>query len=300
MKRLLLKILGAVLVLLILIQLIPPVKTLKDNPFVINPGDRPLIIAHGGAKLLYPENTMIAFDGSAKIGVDILEMDILITKDGVLVAHHDETIDRMSDGKGKVSEYTYQELLGFNFGYGFKDLSGQYSYRNSHVEIPTVEEIIQKHQYTPMVIELKNKGELGYRAAEELKALIDKYGIQDSVMVASFHDDVLKHFKRVADNSIKTSTSSKETAKFVIMNLGLVDLFYFGNDSALQIPLKHSGIPLDRKGLIRSAHRRNMAVHYWTINDKEQMRRLINLGADGIITDRPDIMKELLREIGFR
>ena len=299
MKRRFLKVLGVIFILFLLIQLIPPKKVTDYNPYMIKNTGRPLVIAHGGAKVLYPENTMVAFDGSADMDVDMLEMDVRITKDGILVTHHDLTIDRMSDGEGKVSQYTYDELLKFNFGHDFVDLKGDYPYRESPVLLPKLEDVFKKHGNFPMVVEIKDDGDLGIKASQELKRLIYEYNMDDKIIIASFNDDVLKYFKEITNDSILTSTANDESGTFVKLNIAFLDLFYFGNDEAIQIPLEHSGVALDKKRLINSAQRRNMVVHYWTINDPEEMKHLIELGADGIITDRPDLMQNVLKEMGY-
>src|SRR6056297_1293931 len=104
----------SVLLLFVLPSCVPEQDFLPENPYMIEEGGRPWVIAHGGAKQLWPENTMPAFEGSAQLGVDMLEIDMKITKDEVLVCHHDNTIDRMSDGEGELGDFTYEELLAFN------------------------------------------------------------------------------------------------------------------------------------------------------------------------------------------
>lgn len=301
--KIFLKAFAIIVLFFIAIQIIPPAKTTASNPFILKKGDKPQIIAHGGAKLLFPENTMVAFDGSAGIGVDILEMDIRITKDGVLVTHHNETIDETSNGKGRVIDLTFDELQKFNFGYNFKSLEGKYTYRDKEVKIPTLEDVIKKYNSYNMIIELKDEGETGFKAAEKLKELLTKYNMENKVIIASFNDDVLNYFKKITGGKIRTSTAHDETQKFTILHLLFSDLFYFGEDSAFHPPTTHGFIGLtihfDTKRFIRSAHRRNMAVQYWTINDKEEMKKLIEIGADGLMTDRPDLMKELLSEMGY-
>lgn len=298
-KKNILKLIVFLLLLLIILQLIPPRKIIHANPYLIPKGTRPLVIAHRGASGLHPENTMVAFDGSIEIGVDVLEMDLHITKDGELVVHHDATIDRTSNGSGSVYDFSYDELLEYNFGYEFKNSNGEYPFRDSYVKIPKIDEVFHKYPSMTMIIELKNTGILGYAAGEKLALLITQYNMQDKVMVASFHDDVLNHFNKITNGTISTSTANNETRRFVILNLLFMDFFYSGDGVALQLPLKASGIDLTRKRLIQSIHRRNIALQYWTINNEDDMRRLIKLGADGIMTDYPDILLQVLSEMGY-
>ncbi|MFY0672080.1 MAG: glycerophosphodiester phosphodiesterase [Bacteroidia bacterium] len=273
-------------------------KIIETNEFIISENVAPLIIAHGGSKALFPENTMLAFDESVKIGVDALEMDVCLTKDEILVTHHDKTIDRMSDGEGAVYNYTFADLLNFNFGYDFVDLKGDKPYKNSKVEIAKLESVIEKYSNYPLIIEIKDEDELGKKAADLLTALIDKYGIKSTTIIASFHDNIIDYIID-KDNGFLVSTAESEARRMVITTKSGMTLFYKPSAMALQLPMESAGLNLTRKRIIKHAHKRNMAVHYWTINNKEDMKLLIENGADGLITDRPDLMNEVLIEMGF-
>lgn len=278
---------------------VPEQDFLPQNPYIIEEGGRPWVIAHGGSKKLWPENTMVAFDGSVDLGVDVLEIDMKITKDDVLVCHHDQTIDRMSDGEGDLEEYTYDELLAFNFGEGFESPDGSFPYQEDTVRICSLEEVFDRYQDMYYTVEIKDRGERGIRAGELLKALVEKYQLEERMIVACFDDEVLTAFQALKNNNIPVSTSQKEATKFVITAKTLTGVFYAPEAVALQLPMEQSSLNLTKKHVINSAHKHNMAVHYWTIDDKEDMRMLIENGADGLMTDRPDIMLELLEEMGY-
>lgn len=279
---------------------VPRQDMLEVNTFRIEKGSRPWIIAHGGAKKLYPENTPFAFAQVQQYNIDALEMDVCLTKDDILVTHHDLTIDRMSNGTGDLIAYTYQELLAFNFGYGFQDLQGNYPYRDSiSISLGTLEHVMTQYGNMPLNIELKNRGENGKRAAEKLLELVEKYDLFDQVLIASFSDEILNHLVEISDGKIPISTSEEETKDLVFSGLSAADYLYRPTAVAAQIPTRNSGINLATQRIINACHRRDMAVHYWTINEKEEMRKLIEMGADGLITDRPDLMQEVLTELGF-
>lgn len=282
---------------ILLLSCVPEQKIIEDNPFIIDEGKTPWIIAHGGSKALWPENTMMAFDGSMNIGVDALEMDVNLTKDGILVTHHDETIDRMSDGEGKVADYTYEELLQFNFGDGFVDTDGNTPYKNQNVPLAALEDVIIRYPSTPLIIEIKNSEELGEKAADELIRLIDAYQIQSHTIVASFSDDVIEYLSEETNNSLLVSAPSQQARRLVISTKSGFGLLHWPKSVAAQLPMESSGLNLAKKRIVKSAHRHNMAIHYWTINNKEDMELLIDLGADGLITDRPDLMKEVLKDL---
>jgi glycerophosphoryl diester phosphodiesterase len=285
--------------ILLLGSCVPEQQLLPDNQFLIDEGSRPWVIAHGGAKQLFPENTMMAFEGSYNIGVDALEMDIKITSDDILVCHHDHDIDRMSDGTGMLNDFTLEALKAFNFGDGFKDLDGNYPYRDTIIEICVLEDVFERFPDSYFVVEIKDREEQGEKAAEVLYDLIEKYYLKDRIIVASFDDKTLSHFSEVSGSSVPISASEKEARQFVITSKALVGIFYRPDAVAVQLPLEQAGLNLAKGHVIESAHRHNMAVHYWTINDPEEMEELIDLGADGLITDRPDLMNDLLDEMGY-
>ncbi|MCI4668539.1 MAG: glycerophosphodiester phosphodiesterase [Bacteroidia bacterium] len=278
---------------------VPQQKLAPSNPFLLEDGMRPWIIAHGGSKDLFPENTMIAFNGSVQIGIDALEIDLCMTKDEQIVCHHDLTIDRTSDGEGDLINYTFEELQEFNFGADFTDIDGMMPYKDSLVHIPLLQEVIESFPSMPLIIELKNRAENGKRAAEKLKDLLDNYDLKDRVIVASFSKEVLDHFAEITDNKYMVSGSEAEVEDFVFSGLSGVAFLYRPKSVAVQIPMSQAGINLSTRRIINSAHSRNMAVHYWTIDDKDDMKLLLDNGADGLITDRPDLMWEVLEEMGF-
>lgn len=285
--------------ILLLGSCVPEQQLLPENRFLIEEGSRPWVIAHGGSKQLFPENTMMAFKGSYEIGVDALEMDIKITSDNILVCHHDQDIDRMSDGTGSLNDFTLEELKKFNFGDGFKDLNGNYPFQDTLIEICALEDVFDRFRGSYFVVEIKDRDDRGEKAAEVLYDLIEKYKLKDRIIVASFDDETLSHFSEISGSSVPISASEKEAKQFVITTKALVGIFYRPNAVAVQLPLEQAGLNLAKGHVIESAHRHNMAVHYWTINDPEIMEELIDLGADGLITDRPDLMNDLLSKMGY-
>jgi glycerophosphoryl diester phosphodiesterase len=303
MKKILkmfLRVVLLVILIFLVIQLIPAAKVIEDNPFTKASYGRPLIIAHGGSKDLFPENTMTAFDGSMAIGVDMLEIDVCLTKDNVLITHHNLTIDDMTNGTGYVRDYTLVELKAFNFGYGFKSLEGNHSYRDDFVPVTTLEMVFQKYPDILYNVELKDKDENGKEAAKALLSLIEKYEMEDRILVPSFSDESINYFREISHGQILTSSAREETKRFIYMHLAQVDnLDRNLKFQSMQLPTEDSGVNLATKAIINDAKKRNIAIHYWTIDDPDTMKKLIEMGVDGIITDRPDIMNEVLRELGY-
>lgn len=273
-----------------------PVSEIPEKSFFKN--DRPLVIAHQGGELLAPSNTMAAFTKAANMGVDVLETDLHITKDGFLVAIHDPTVDRTTNGHGKVADMTLAELQQLDAGFHFKDLDGQYSYRGKGVVIPTAEEIFQKFGNMRIEFEIKddNPPERMEEIASKLWSLIEKYHMEDKILVGSFDQDILDTFEKYAKGRVAISAGKQEVKSFVIFHKFFLRNLYQPRVDAFQLPVEDSGFDLTDKKLIAGAHRRGIQMHYWTIDDPKEMKRLIDAGADGILTNRPDLLLKILEE----
>ncbi len=283
----------------LVLQMLPPRGVVPEpNSWRPRAGQRPLVIAHAGGQGLRPSNTLAAFAHSAGLGCDVLEMDLRLTRDGVLVVIHDETIDRTSDGQGRVIDFTVGELKQRNFGYKFKDQAGARPYRDQPVPIPTLEEVFTRFPQMPMVVELKDRTANGAKAATVLTELIRRFDREARTMVAAFDDATLDEFRRVSAGRVFTASPMERTRRFVLYNRAWLDWLAPTVDQALQIPVAAAGFQLDTPHLLSAAHRRNLAVHYWTVNDPTEMKRLIALGADGLMTDYPDRLLAVLKEIG--
>lgn len=303
MKKLLKTVVSAVLFFAVLwgiIQFLPVGQVAAVNPFMKTTYGRPLIIAHGGAKDLFPENTMVAFDGSMAIGVDMLEIDVCLTADDVLITHHNLTIDATTDGTGPVHSYTFEELEAFNFGAKFVALDGSMPYKDDHVAVTSLESVFAKYPEMLFNVEIKDEGDVGLRAAELLYDMIVAYNLEAQVLVPSFSDANIQQFRAVSMGNIMTSSASDETKLYIYLHLvGLSNLLRHVPYESMQLPPSDSGIRLDSDRLMGEARRRNIAIHYWTIDDPAIMKSLIRKGADGIITDRPDLMHAVLAEMGY-
>lgn len=252
-----------------------------------------LVIAHRGGKNLAPENTMVAFRNADSIGADVLEMDIRLSRDSVLVCHHDATINRCSDGIGSIAEKTYAQLATYNFGYHFRDFKNELTFRDKKVRIPTTREVLKSFPKRTFMIEVKESGERGKLAADSLIYLIERFNLHERVILGSFHDEICAYLKST-DNSLNVCAGKKAITRFVLSKkLGLGFLTRTQYD-ALPLPMKSMGMRLYRKSLIRTAKKKNYDLYYWTVNDIESMRKLLANGVDGIITDRPDQLLSIL------
>lgn len=293
-KRTKIKITSAILIALMLfiaiIQYIP-VQPLENQAF-LKKGKRPLIIAHQGGDGMAPGNTLAAFSLSEKLEVDMLEMDVHLSKDKEVVVIHDATVDRTTNGTGAVKDMTLQQLKQLDAGYHFVGPDGTHPYRNKGVTIPTMEEIFTAFPGYPMTIELKTEDPL---LTEKMADLIQKHNMTDNVIIASFYDESLNDFIEATGGKVPVSSPSEATRNFVLAHKLFLDrLIPMNKYTAVQIPMSASGLNLTTERIIKSLHKRNIAVQYWTINDEDSVRKLVEIGADGIMTDHPNIVKKVL------
>lgn len=256
--------------------------------------DRPLVIAHQGGDGIWPGDTMFAFEKAVETGADVLEMDAHITKDGHIVLMHDEEVDRTTDGTGLIEDMTLDELKRLDAAYQWSnDDDKTFPYRGQGIQIPTLDELFQKFPQMRYVIEIKLTEN---PIAQPLCDLIRRHNMHERVMVASFHDEAMQHFRETCPE-IATSASRGEVTTFVILGKLFLSGFVAPEYESIQPPYdpeESMNIPIMTKRFIREAHAKNIAVEPWTVDDPELMKQYIEWGVDGIITDRPDLMIELL------
>ena len=321
-------IIASVALFMLVINLIPPRKNVEENPFVVGDGNLPMLAAHRGGGKNNPENTMLAFRRAVTdYDVDIIESDLYLTKDGYLVYNHDEYVDETCNANGDISleavkelcrdeskrhyikDMTLAELEGYNFGYYFEDKSGERIYKDTTnfselgLQIATVEKLFAEFYETNpdllFIVEIKDEGERGYEACKILYETLESYPeYMDNIVVGTFHDEIEQELKEKYP-SLMRGAPTGTAAKFIVTQLLGVNLFSGGDFACLQIPTSYDvgiTLTLDRKTLIKRAHRRNIAVQYWTINDESEMRELIELGCDCIMTDDPELLRGVLNE----
>ena len=266
-------------------------RPVDERPFFSDFKRGPLIMAHRGGKGLWPENTLYAFEQAVAMGVDVLEMDMHSTADGVLVLMHDGTVDRTTDGAGPVNGLTLDELKALDAGYDWSlDDGVTFPYRGQSITVPTVEEVFAAYPTMPMNIEIKQAEP---SITKPFCQLIREYGMADKVLVASFHQETMNEF-RLECPEVATATGEREVIVLFVLSKIYLDATYSPASQAMQVPEYRSGLHVLTPRMVAAAHSRGLDVHAWTINDVEDMQRLIDLGVDGIITDYPDRLMDLL------
>jgi glycerophosphoryl diester phosphodiesterase len=252
-------------------------------------GNVPFGIAHRGSRILWPENTMVAFDGAVSLGFEWLETDLHLTSDGVLVCFHDGLLDRTTDGSGPISKLSLAELDAIDAGHRHAPHE-DFPFRSQGVRVPTLEEVVTTYPHTRLIVDLKQDG-----LVDALWGLIERLGLHERLVVGAFSDRRLASFRRLSQGSVATSTGPRRSvAAYAGAVMGrapkLADAVQFPTNLG---PLK----PLTMR-TVRSFHRRGYQAHVWTVNDPDEMHRFYDLGVDAVITDRPDLLRDVLRERG--
>ncbi|MCJ7625594.1 MAG: glycerophosphodiester phosphodiesterase [Anaerolineaceae bacterium] len=287
-KRILLFIL-AVFVLSVVISTLDA-RPVPDHPFFQQFDRYPLVIAHAGSTL-FPTDTIFALEQYADMGVDILEMDVHMTRDGAIVLIHDDTVDRTTDGTGDIRAMSLAEAQSLDAGYYWtQDDGGTYPYRGKGIVIPPLETVFETFPGYPMIIEIKQETT---SMAQPLCSLIREHGMAEKVIIPSFSDVATQEFRRACPE-VATAASTGEVTNFVIRNFILLSGTISPDYYAMQVPESRSGIPVVTRLFLWAAQRRNIQVHIWTINEREDMQRFIEMGVDGIMTDRADLLFDLL------
>ncbi|MFF2242920.1 glycerophosphodiester phosphodiesterase [Arthrobacter sp. NPDC058130] len=246
----------------------------------------PLAMAHRGFSLDGLENSVAAFRAAVDLGYRYLETDVHTTADGVMVLFHDTTLDRITEGRGRIADLPAETVDRARIG--------------GTEPIPRFEELVAAFPDVRLNIDVKD-----WKSVGTLAAAIERHGLHDRVLVASFSDRrrraVLKRLSRPAASSAGIVSS----AVFVLLGpvlpvrlMSLVARRALRGVHALQVPVRYGAVPVVTPGFIRRAHRHGLQVHVWTVNEPAEMHRLLDLGVDGIVTDRADLLKAVLQERG--
>ena len=247
------------------------------------PGTRLAFAHRGGAyhpELEGLENTLAAFRHAVALGYRYLETDVHATADGVLLAFHDRVLDRVTDGHGEVATLTLVEVAEALIG--------------GRERVPTLGQLFDEFPTARFNIDLKSE-----TAVALLAAFVEERDAWDRVLVGSFSPRRLNRFRRLTGGRVATSAHPLEVVAYRFLPSGrTADLVTRRKVAALQIPVRRGALTLATPGLIRRAHAAGKHVHVWTVDDGEEMDALLDRGVDGVMTDRTDILREVLVQRG--
>lgn len=245
------------------------------------------VTAHRGGAMLWPEHTMVAYQGAVDAGTDILELDIHSTSDGVLVVMHDAEVDRTTDGTGPIKAMTLAELKALDAAYWFSQDGGTtYPLRGTGITVPTLDEVLEAHPTLLYNIEIKQQDP---PIVDEVIAAVQAAGVDDQTALTSFTDSILRDIREKAPD-ILTALGAIEG--YALYSLPESDYDEYVPPAPLfAAPVDYSGIELDAPS-VEKAHRFGVRIHAWTVNDPDEMDRVMAMGVDGIITDDPVTLRE--------
>lgn len=245
----------------------------------------PIPLAHRGFDLHGLENSMLAFQAAIDLGFRYLETDVHATSDGVLLAFHDDTLERVTDGSGAIARMPWEQVSQARIG--------------GTEEIPRLEVMLHTWPEARFNIDIKSAGAIG-----PLARVIERAGAHDRVCVTSFSDARRREALQRLTRPVVTSAGQTTTALFRLASLlpqGWGDRLVgaaLGDADGLQVPVNFRGIPVVSEQTVAAAHAAGRFVHVWTINDAAEMHRLLDLGVDGLVSDRADVLKAVLTERG--
>ena len=296
-------------------------QVLEPNPWLER---RVLHIAHQGGEIEHPSNTLFAFKRALRKGADVLELDVHATADRELVVLHDATVGRTTNGSGRVDQMTLEEIKALDAAYWFVPGCGtchgrpdeEYVYRGlatgdrpiplelrwyspNDFRIPALREVLETFPDELINIEIKNTLPDTEPYERELAALLAEFGRTDDTIVVSFLDHAEELFKLWAPE-VHTATATVQTAAFWATTQGPLPGAPNPRYQALQVPIVFEGITVVSPDFVDDAHANGLAVHVWTIDDRATMEWLVDIGVDGIMTNRPMVLERVLRAAGVR
>jgi glycerophosphoryl diester phosphodiesterase len=265
----------------------------KPGAGASTPQGWPVNFAHRGGAKIAPENTIEGFREGLRVGAGVLELDGHATADGTVVVHHDETVDRTTNGSGAIREMTLAEVKRLDAGYRFTPDGGRtYPYRGEGVKVPTLEEVYREFTDVPINVEIKGKRP---SIEETVWRIIESAGAEERTLVVSEDSGTIRRFREASGGSVATASSSAELICFWLLSRLRLGGLSKPSYQALQGPETRKGLRIVTPELVRGAHERGLRVDVWTIDHEPDMRRLLGFGVDGIMTDRPDILTRVLR-----
>lgn len=253
----------------------------------------PVILAHRGDSKFFPENTMPAFKSASDLGVDCIETDAHLTIDGICILWHDDTVKTETGEELRICSTTFDELKKVDAGRFYSNDGGKtYPFRDKGIGIVQLEELLETLPKMKFNIDLKDKSN---KLVKKFAEIIGKYRASDRVLGASFHNDNLLQLREIIPE-LPTSFSEDEVRKIVILQkTGLLRFSGKLPAQAFQVPVKSGKTRIITRGMINSLHKKGIYIHVWTINREEEMEELLDSGVDGIFTDDPRLLINIVK-----
>jgi glycerophosphoryl diester phosphodiesterase len=263
------------------------------HPFFDTP--TPHLFGHRGASAEAPENTLPAFDRAWACGVAYLETDCHATRDGEVVILHDPEVERTTDGSGPIRELRFSQVERLDAGFRFSSDGGRtFPYRGQGIRIPRLVEVLERFPDARVNLEVKAEDPA---VAEEVLRIVRRSGAAPRMLLASDKDDLLEHMRKLDPGTALGSSLGDVVAFFEAFRNGEIER-HTPRGQALQIPPQFMGEDLVTPASVEAAHRVGLHIHVWTVNDPEEMARLLDCKVDGLMSDDPQTLVRVAREHG--
>ena len=254
----------------------------------------PRIFAHRGDSANYPENTLSAFKSAEALGADVIETDIRRTKDRHYVIFHDEKLERITNGTGKVSDFTLDELKHLDAGYHWSPDKSATPFRGKGITVLSLEEALRELPGSRFNIDLKEDDP---SQAGDYCDLLRKLDAVDRVLTASEYTGNLKAVRSILPSMATSASRWEVIGVFFLYKTSFLFAKKRFSADALQVPEFFGTSKIASKGMISEVQSKDLRVHVWTINQEKDMSRIINAGADGIMSDDPALLKRVFESM---
>lgn len=260
------------------------------HPYFESPG--PWLVAHRGGSLLAPENTLPAFERAAALGADAIETDVRLTKDGVVVVFHDEETTRLTGSPGTIEGRTLEEVLRLDAAHAFSSDGGRtFPLRGKGFTVPPLAEALRRHPRMRFNVDAKSDDPA---LAEGLARTVREAGAEGRVCVGSFHDAQAERLGALLPGVCRFLPQEAATCHVLAARSGADGGTCPAGYDLADLPHRMDGFVVVDATVVDYFHGRGVPVHVWTVDDEEEMRALLSIGVDGIVTDRPDVLARVL------
>lgn len=253
------------------------------------------VIAHRGDSKYYPENSKPAFKSAIELGVDIIETDVHISSDGIIFIWHDETTFKLDGNKSHVTNRSWAELKELDLGFLYIDKDGKRPFSSNGIHLMTFQEALEAFPKTKFNVDLKDKNiklvSGMYKILEEEKAF-------DRVVVASFHTENLKNIRKLSKNIATSYGQSEVLLRVLLSKIGAFRFIsnFLSRHPVIQVPVESKGLKVVTRKFIKILHKRGIKIQVWTINNRDEMVLLYKMGVDGVMTDDPRLLLEVVQK----
>lgn len=266
----------------------------KNYPFF----NRPIkVVAHRGDSRYYPENSLPAFKSAVELGVDIIETDVHISSDGVIFVWHDDDTYKLDGDSTPIYKRSWTELKELDLGFIYIDKDGKRPFSSRGITLVTFDELLEKFPDSRFNVDLKDKKP---ELVKGFYNILEKNNAFERVVVASFHTENLKQMRKIS-NRVVTSYGHSEVLHRVVMDKFNTFRFFsrfIAMHPVIQVPVSQGSTTIVTKRFIKILHKRGVKIQVWTINSADEMRMLLKMGVDGIMTDDPRLLLSVIKEKG--